>query len=159
MSQSLKNNCSCGHPLPFDQCCSPLLLGQAIAETPEQLMRSRYSAYVHHNADYLIKTWHPDCQAQEWREAILDSFEQTEWLGLRVISSSHAKNPDEAYVEFSACFIDEKADHKQLIHERSRFLRIDTQWYYIDGITPKIGRNDDCPCGSGKKFKKCCDSY
>ena len=159
MSQSLKNNCSCGHPLPFDQCCSPLLLGLVIAETPEQLMRSRYSAYVHHNVDYLIKTWHPDCQAQEWREAILDSFEQTEWLGLRVISSSHAKNPDEAYVEFSACFIDEKADHKQLIHERSRFLRIDAQWYYIDGITPKVGRNDNCPCGSGKKFKKCCDSY
>jgi uncharacterized protein YecA (UPF0149 family) len=20
----------------------------------------------------------------------------------------------------------------------------------------KIGRNDPCPCGSGKKFKKCC---
>lgn len=71
-------------------------------------MRSRYSAYVHRDADYLIKTWHPDCQAQEWRDAIVESFEQTEWLGLRVISSSHAKNPDEAYVEFSACFIDEK---------------------------------------------------
>jgi uncharacterized protein len=20
----------------------------------------------------------------------------------------------------------------------------------------EVGRNDDCPCGSGKKFKKCC---
>jgi preprotein translocase subunit SecA len=22
---------------------------------------------------------------------------------------------------------------------------------------PKVGRNDPCPCGSGKKYKKCCD--
>ena len=21
---------------------------------------------------------------------------------------------------------------------------------------PKIGRNESCPCGSGKKYKKCC---
>jgi len=23
-------------------------------------------------------------------------------------------------------------------------------------VKNKIGRNDPCPCGSGKKFKKCC---
>ena len=23
-------------------------------------------------------------------------------------------------------------------------------------MMPKIGRNDPCPCGSGKKFKQCC---
>jgi hypothetical protein len=24
-------------------------------------------------------------------------------------------------------------------------------------LTDKVGRNDPCPCGSGKKFKKCCE--
>ncbi len=157
MKQQLKNICSCGEQQEFSNCCEPYLLDNAVPETPEQLMRSRYSAYVHKNVNYLVKTWHPDCQAQEWQDEIAKSFEQTQWIALRVISSSYAKNPDEAYVEFSACFIDEKADHKQLIHERSRFIRINARWYYIDGITPKIGRNDLCPCGSGKKFKKCCN--
>ena len=28
----------------------------------------------------------------------------------------------------------------------------------MDHKLPKVGRNDPCPCGSGKKFKKCCGS-
>lgn len=157
MEQVLNKVCTCGNPQAFSDCCELYLSGKSIPESPEQLMRSRYSAYVHKNADYLIKTWHPDCHAENWREDITHSFEHTQWLGLRVISSSYAKKPNEAYVEFSACFIDEKADHKQLIYERSRFIRIGAHWYYIDGIMPKISRNDLCPCGSGQKFKKCCN--
>ncbi|CAK7056812.1 YchJ family protein [Providencia rettgeri] len=157
MPSQAKDRCCCGNEAQFEHCCSPFLRGLSIPQTPEQLMRSRYSAYVHHNVDYLIETWHPDCHAEEYREELINSFIQTQWLGLCVISSSYAKNPDEGYVEFSACFIDEKADHKQLIHERSRFIRINSRWYYIDGITPKVGRNDLCPCGSSKKYKKCCN--
>lgn len=158
MDHFQNGHCFCGNQVPFSQCCQPYLENQAIPDTPEQLMRSRYTAYVTHNADYLIATWHPDCHANEWRNDIEQSFAQTKWLPLRVISSSYAKNPDEGYVQFSACFIDEKVDHKRLIHERSRFLRIEKRWYYIDGITPKTSRNDLCPCGSGNKFKKCCNN-
>lgn len=43
------------------------------------------------------------------------------------------------------------------LHERSRFLKIDDCWFYIDGVQPKVGRNDPCPCGSGRKYKKCCE--
>lgn len=157
MDHQEESKCCCGSRAQFEHCCAPFLKKEATPETPEQLMRSRYSAYVHHNANYLIETWHPDCNAKQWEQEIITSFEQTQWLGLRVISSSYAKNPDEGYVEFSTCFIDEKADHKQLIHERSRFIRLNSRWYYLDGITPKVGRNDLCPCGSGKKYKKCCD--
>ncbi|ENU1225667.1 YchJ family protein [Providencia rettgeri] len=155
MKSQAEDKCCCGNEAQFVQCCAPFLQGKSIPQTPEQLMCSRYSAYVQQNADYLIKTWHPDCQAQEWYQEITNSFSMTHWLGLRVISSSYAKKSNEAYVEFSACFIDEKADHKQLIHERSRFIKMDSCWYYIDGITPKVGRNDLCPCGSGQKYKKC----
>jgi SEC-C motif-containing protein len=50
--------------------------------------------------------------------------------------------------------------------ERSRFVKESDRWYYVDGLLPtpvtyrreeeKVGRNDPCPCGSGKKYKKCC---
>ena len=28
--------------------------------------------------------------------------------------------------------------------------------HHIESEQPKVGRNDPCPCGSGKKYKKCC---
>ncbi len=148
--------CPCGSGIDFADCCSPYLQNIKFAQTAESLMRSRYSAYVKHNADYLITSWHPDCQAEKWRLDIEQSFIVTQWLGLNVITTEKGENDNEAYVEFSAYFLDQKSQDKQLIHERSRFLRIDQHWYYIDGIKPQIGRNSPCPCGSGKKYKKCC---
>jgi len=66
------------------------------------------------------------------------------------------KNADEGYVEFAARFQEQGSEAVQLVHERSRFLRVNERWYYIDGVKPQSGRNDSCPCGSGKKYKKCC---
>ena len=47
-----------------------------------------------------------------------------------------------------------------VLEERSRFVREHNHWLYLDGehtVTAlKPGRNDPCPCGSGRKFKKCC---
>lgn len=118
-------------------------------------MRSRYTAYVMHNVDYLIATWHPECQAETWRDAITRSFANTEWLGLNLIEESVVDGSREGFVEFIARF-SENGGHCQAIHERSRFLQLEQRWYYIDGIQPKLGRNAGCPCGSGQKYKKCC---
>ena len=51
-------------------------------------------------------------------------------------------------------------------HEVASFRKEDGVWYFVDGIevkprpfkrlTPKLGPNDPCSCGSGKKYKKCC---
>lgn len=152
----LSTLCPCGSDLSYQTCCSPLHKNEQKAATAQALMRSRYSAYVVHDADYLIATWHSDCQAQLFKSEIESGFEKTQWLGLHVIACENGSHPDEAFVEFSACFIERNNEDKQLIHERSRFLRIDNEWFYIDGVNPKVGRNDHCPCGSGKKYKKCC---
>jgi SEC-C motif-containing protein len=119
-------------------------------------MRSRFTAYVNHNVDYLIATWHPDCGAEAWRNAIVDSFKNTEWLGLTIVEEKAGHEPDEGFVEFIARFTDGESGEPQTMHERSRFLRRDQRWYYIDGTKPQPGRNAMCPCGSGKKYKKCC---
>ncbi|ALB62960.1 FIG00553399: hypothetical protein [Cronobacter condimenti 1330] len=117
-------------------------------------MRSRYCAFVMKNADYLIKTWHPACQADALRADIEAGFAHTQWLGLTIFEEAPGHTESEAYVSFVARF-QENGKSGALI-ERSRFLNEQGRWYYIDGTRPVFGRNDPCPCGSGKKFKKCC---
>lgn len=54
--------------------------------------------------------------------------------------------------------------HKLAIEIESNILEIYRFWLplrksaiaTVKRETPKLGRNDDCSCGSGKKFKKCC---
>ncbi len=85
-------------------------------------MRSRYTAYVKQDADYLIASWHPKCDAERWRMSLNDTFANTHWLGLRVIEESSGQQPDEQFVEFFARFSSAvNASALQSIHDRSRF--------------------------------------
>ena len=146
--------CPCGSALEYSSCCQRYLSGAELAPGPSQLMRSRYSAFVMKDADYLIKTWHPSCQAQQFRAELEKGFAHTEWLGLTLFASDDGRAANECFVSFIARFNDN--NRPGAIIERSRFLKENGQWYYIDGTRPLIGRNDPCPCGTGKKFKKCC---
>ena len=51
--------CPCHSGRKYKRCCRLVHEGQPAA-SPEALMRSRYSAYVHGEVDYLLNTWHPD---------------------------------------------------------------------------------------------------
>lgn len=146
--------CPCGSALEYSACCQRYLAGTLLAPDPSQLMRSRYSAFVMQDADYLIKTWHPSCQAHHFRADLESGFQRTDWQGLTVFAADAGSTPDEGFVSFIARFTDNT--RSGVIIERSRFLKENGQWYYVDGTRPLIGRNDPCPCGSGKKFKKCC---
>ena len=148
--------CPCGSNIDFAQCCQQYIDGKQPADTPEKLMRSRYSAYVLKRLDYLLATWHPDCQAHHYADNLQESFSHTHWLALRIIESAPGRIADEGFVEFSAKYQENNHPRAHLLHERSRFLRINQQWYYVDGIYPKTRANELCPCGLGKKYKKCC---
>ncbi|RDL31755.1 hypothetical protein BC461_08205 [Photobacterium damselae] len=133
-------------------------------------MRARYSAHVLGLMDFVVATYHPSCEAEQYRDAIADSVHST-WLGLDVLNSEIAPS-GEGFVEFKAYYQDGKDEY--VLQERSRFLQEEVDgnklWFYIDGEYPqaqeesvsqpansnKIGRNDPCLCGSGKKYKKCC---
>ncbi len=117
-------------------------------------MRSRYTAYARQDAGYLIDTWHPSCDAERFRTSLEQSFAVTKWLSLHIIITEVPGDNSEGFVTFCARFSENQQE--SFIHERSRFLRLEQRWYYIDGTYPETGRNDRCPCGSGKKFKKCC---
>lgn len=146
--------CPCGSGLEYSLCCQPYISTDTLAPTPSQLMRSRYSAYVMQDADYLVATWYPQTRSTSLKSDISGSFASTRWLGLTVYETAVGRDENEGFVSFVARFEEQGAE--SAVIERSRFLKENGQWYYVDGARPQFGRNDPCPCGSGKKFKKCC---
>lgn len=128
-------------------------------------MRSRYSAYALSEVDYLVRTHEPAHPPA--RDEIARWARSARFTGLEITSVERGGPEDSTgIVEFIARYEEDRAP--RIHHERSLFRRIDGRWYYVDqpsegpagpaaqrrGSGP--GRNDPCPCGSGKKFKKCC---
>lgn len=148
--------CLCGSGQAFGACCGPLLSGVHPAATPEALMRSRYSAFVLADADYLITTWHPRTRPDD-----LDLRDQPHWQRLEVIGAGQAADGQSGWVQFAAHYHGPAGGG--CLRERSRFLLEQGRWLYLDGTQPpaaqsmpRPGRNAPCPCGSGRKFKQCC---
>ncbi len=154
---SLDNNaCLCGSQQNYKNCCEPLLLGDKQAETPEQLMRSRFTAYAQKNARYIYQTYASEKQAENPVKEIKEFATSCRFISLSVIDTNN--DGDRGVVEFKANYFYQNLYCE--LHERSQFIKEQDQWRYLDGIIfpvadIKVGRNDDCPCGSNKKYKKC----
>lgn len=116
-------NCSCGNNVSFEKCCEPLLLGKAHATCAEQLMRSRYSAYVHHKIDYLIDTTYPTKRKLHLKREIEKWAKESKWLKLEILFAN------ENIVEFEAIYQD-KAGKVQVHHEKSKFIFEGKRWYF-----------------------------
>ena len=127
-------------------------------------MRSRYSAYVVENVDYLMETHDPSTREGLDREAAERWARESKWLGLEILATERGGEGDtDGIVEFKASY--QAGPGVKVHHERSRFVRHDDRWFFLDGDNvkakpatrgAKVGRNDPCPCGSGKKHKRCC---
>ncbi|MEO0336282.1 MAG: YchJ family protein [Pseudomonadota bacterium] len=157
--------CYCNSGVEFGQCCEPLIKGKKKAQTAEQLMRSRYTAFAIGEMDYIVDTHHPssrdsvDVQGnQAWSKG-------AEWKGLEIRSTIGGEESDsKGQVEFVASF--DMDGEEKTHHELSDFKKEKGEWFFVDGKLmtaetfvreqPKVGRNDPCVCGSGKKYKKCC---
>jgi SEC-C motif-containing protein len=115
--------CPCGGlppGTPYDACCAPLHRQERYAETPEHLMRSRYSAFALHDADHLFRTWHPRTRPDDVTAPVLH------WTGLEIVDAPEPV-ADRAEVEFVASYAGGR------LHERSRFERRRGRWLYVDG--------------------------
>jgi SEC-C motif-containing protein len=157
-------NCLCGSDKSFGECCEPFLNGTGNAPTAEALMRARYSAYASANMDFIERTIHSSNRAAFDRESARKWAEESQWQGLEIMNVIDGKEDDaEGTVEFIATYSqkDETVKH----HEIATFRKEADTWTFVDGHLsnqpfrrdqPKIGRNDPCHCGSGKKYKKCC---
>ena len=121
--------CACNSQKLFDACCGRFLNGSEKAKTPEQLMRSRYSAYALGNhGEYLLRTWFPATARGLTAETL--SQRSCDWLELEVIAKE--QNGDQGLVEFKASFRDESGA-RQVMHEKSVFQRIGGRWLYVGG--------------------------
>ena len=184
MPPNTDHPCPCGTGLSYHQCCQPYLAGRRLPQTAEALMRSRYTAHAVADIDYLMATWLPSQRRHVERAQVAEWAEQSQWLQLQVIGTEAGTVHDsDGWVEFIATC---HHRGKPCVHrERSHFRRRGQRWYYAEGEvavesevaaennvaiadpvmdmpqqrkagTAKTGRNAPCPCGSGRKYKRCC---
>ena len=152
---STHEKCPCGSTIQLAECCAPIIADHSRAETAEQLMRSRYTAFTLANNAYLMESW-----AEATRPGEINTEDDSiQWLHLKIQGCDKGgKQDSEGFVTFTASFL--SSGHLCHLHEKSRFIKEGGLWYYLDGETEsntkKVGRNTPCPCGSGKKYKRCC---
>ncbi|MBP9722782.1 MAG: YchJ family protein [Gammaproteobacteria bacterium] len=156
--------CPCGSNNQYLDCCGLYITADKFPETPEQLMRSRYTAYTMANIDYIFDTMRDNALKNSDRVEALKWAKSSKWLGLEVLKTSVNLENTEGEVEFIAKF--QQNSHTQEHREHAKFKKYHNKWYYIGEVPKvkaipqlnkeKIGRNDECHCGSGKKYKKCC---
>lgn len=147
--------CYCGSTMPFSLCCEPVVRGAVKADTCEQLMRSRYSAYCLGDVSFIFNTYHASKRDKNSMLQIKQFADSCHFISLNVLEA--LQTDGEGYVRFTVCYL--QGNLLQQFTERSRFI-YEQGWLYFDGqltdtVPKKIGRNDLCPCGSNKKFKQC----
>jgi SEC-C motif domain protein len=156
-------------PKSLEAYCLPFIRGEKKPETAADLMASRYVAYTLQEIDYLMTTLLPKKRTITDRQSAEIWAKRATWLGLEIKNTERGTKEDkDGTVEFIAKFSVDGTETAH--HERAEFERVNGTWYFVDGklidengatrqpfrhAQPKLGRNDPCHCGSGKKFKKC----
>ncbi|MFF5563581.1 YchJ family protein [Streptomyces sp. NPDC012623] len=121
-----------GQPIPYGECCDRFHSGAAAAPSPEALMRSRYSAFVLLDAPYLLRTWDPAT-----RPARLELDPGTRWTGLEILETTDGSAfHTTGTVTFRARF--RQDGEPGVLLERSRFVRSEGHWVYVDGTFPEV---------------------
>lgn len=126
-------SCPCGFGPAYDDCCGRFHRGEALPPTAEQLMRSRYSAFVTGDTDYLLRTWHPST-----RPGSLPLEPDVEWTRLTIVATKGGGLLEQqGTVEFVAQYRTPGSDGghaRGRQHEVSRFTRADGAWMYFDAV-------------------------
>jgi SEC-C motif-containing protein len=154
--------CPCGSKQKYSACCLPILKQEKPAANAEQLMRSRFTAHVARDYAHLHRT-----VLETSKEPYVEDPQAgptNNWTRLVIHSHEHGPKPDFSTVDFTAYFLEN--DVERAFHEKAEFQKIDGTWLYtkalrqgpapIKATKKEVGRNDPCPCGSGKKYKQCC---
>lgn len=120
--------CPCNANMLYSKCCQPYHTNIKLPTTAEQLMRSRYSAYVLKLTDYINNTWHKSTRPNI---AALKNDQPIQWIKLVINKTWDSNNANEAFVDFDAFY--EVNGKLERMHEVSRFIYSEQKWFYIDG--------------------------
>lgn len=156
--------CPCGSGKNDQECCLPIIKGEAAARTPEELMRARFTAHCLRDYEFLVTSTHPEHREGVTVDEIKEWATHVTWKALEIHSATPGETDDTGEVAFTAHYT--VREIPQELREDSTFARVDGAWFYVDGRVhgeepfereaPRVGRNEPCPCGSGAKYKKCC---
>lgn len=124
------SNCHCGQSVVFEECCELLLQDKILATSPEQLMRSRYTAYCLQNMDYLLKTTDPQTLHKIDHRGNAAWAKSTKFLGLEILNAM--EEGSKGSVEFRARYQIE-TQPEQTHHEISKFRKQAGKWYFREG--------------------------
>ena len=155
--------CPCGSDMSYANCCEPVIKGNREPETAAELMRARYSAFAAGEIDFIVASTHSSTRRDVDIPYTTEWSRNSTWQGLQILETKDV-NENKTLVSFEAKFTQE--GNEQTHREKSVFEREDGHWRFVTGDelknptvryeTPRPGRNEPCPCGSGKKYKKCC---
>ena len=145
--------CPCQSGKTYQDCCQPYHLGED-APDAESLMRSRYSAFVLGNIDYIVKTTFPRQQSAMDIAALKKWAQEKQWQGLCVLKVQDEFAKNKSSVEFEAYFAQDGVD--EIHHEKSLFIHQNGRIYFLDPTLNLPAEKSPCVCGSGRKFKLCC---
>lgn len=157
--------CPCGSGIDYETCCEPIMAGKRAAPTAEALLRARYTAFKRADLKFIEASHAPNTRANLDLKVIGQWARASEWRRLEVIRAERGQAGDTAgEIEFKAHYRLHNKDC--VLHEQAEFVHKQGRWWYLDSRrpdarqyvreVPKLGRNDPCSCGSGKKYKKCC---
>lgn len=162
---TMESPCPCGSEQPMGMCCGQYFDGSVPPPTPEALIKARYAAHASQHYQFLIDSIHPDHREGEDIEEIRQWAEHVQWKGLQILTSIGGGSADTTASIGFVVFFSVNGYPRQM-KETAHFKKENGRWFYTDGdvegqmtvqrTSPKIGRNEPCPCGSGKKYKKCC---
>lgn len=161
MTENLQT-CPCGSGATFAACCEPIISSTRESQTAEELMRARYSAFVTGAIDFIVSSTHSQTRKEIDLTFIREWSQDSTWHGLEILETKEVSD-NKAFVSFDAHFT--QNGQEQHHREKSLFEREHGEWRFVTGDelknptvrykAPRPGRNDPCPCGSGKKYKKC----
>ncbi|WP_194768269.1 YchJ family protein [Tamlana sp. I1] len=123
-------SCYCGSLETYEACCEKVHKNIANAKTAEQLMRSRYSAFVLANGDYLMASHHSKTRKPKEKKAIVNWAKSVQWIKLEVKETTKGlENDHEGTVTFNAYFFEH--GKVEVIHEKSAFVKENNLWMYL----------------------------
>jgi hypothetical protein len=115
----------------------------------------------------------PDCNCHEARVVFFDDADDSgagvgwvyldisEPVGIHIIEMSAERGAPESLIKELWKLFERRHDAGSLLRRREAQCKLvrETLWESVPKparAIPQPGRNDPCPCGSGRKFKKCC---
>ncbi len=123
--------CNCGTIKNYTDCCGMYITNSKLPQTPEELMRSRYTAYANCNIEYIAKTMCDKALKGFNLKSVKLWARHIKWLKLEVLDQ-WLISESIGFVEFKAYYLEENISY--ILHEKSEFHNKNNRWFYVDGI-------------------------